>query len=63
LCGKTEEEELKELGRVLCVNHIDFNKNNLSLNNLNTLCLRCNVTINYNRNKYLNYFQGEMNYV
>jgi len=57
LCGKTEREELEELNRVLCVNHIDFNKNNCKESNLNTLCLRCNVKINRNREYWTNYFQ------
>lgn len=61
LCGRTEKEELEELNRVLSVNHIDFDKENLSPNNLNTLCLRCNVKINYNRDEYLYYFQERIN--
>ncbi|MBP7118925.1 hypothetical protein KBA63_02455 [Candidatus Woesebacteria bacterium] len=57
LCNRTEREELEELNRVLCVNHIDFNKNNCSINNLNTLCLRCNVKINRDRDYWTNYFK------
>lgn len=57
LCGRTEREELEELNRVLCVNHIDFNKNNCKENNLNTLCIRCNVKINREREYWMNYFQ------
>ena len=56
LCGKTEREELEELNRVLCVNHIDFNKKNCGEENLNTLCLRCNVKINRNRDYWTDYF-------
>lgn len=56
LCRKTEREELEELNRVLCVNHIDFNKNNCSENNLNTLCLKCNIKINRERDYWTNYF-------
>ena len=63
LCGKTEKEELKELKRVLCVNHIDFDKNNCFPENLNTLCVKCNVKINYDREKYTRYFQERINYV
>lgn len=58
LCKKTEREELEELNRVLCVNHIDFNKNNCSENNLNTLCTRCNIKINRERDYWTNYFQN-----
>lgn len=58
LCGRTEREELEELNRVLCVNHIDFNKNNCKENNLNTLCLRCNVRINREREYWTTFFQN-----
>lgn len=57
LCGKSEREELDELNRALCVNHIDFNKNNCNEENLNTLCQRCNIKINREREYFTNYFQ------
>lgn len=57
LCGKTEREELEELNRTLCINHIDFNKNNCKESNLNTLCLRCNVKINREREYWIEYFK------
>ena len=63
LCGKTEREELEELNRVLCVNHIDFDKNNCEENNLNTLCVRCNVKINREREYWEQYFQNHSEYV
>lgn len=56
-CGKSEREELEELNRVLCVNHIDFNKSNCTESNLNTLCVRCNVEINRNREHWTDYFK------
>lgn len=59
ICGKTEREELEELNRVLCVNHIDFDKNNCSESNLNTLCLRCNVKINRQRDYWTDYFNNK----
>lgn len=58
LCGRTEREELEELNRVLCVNHKDFDKNNCKLENLNTLCLKCNVKINREREYWTNYFNN-----
>ena len=61
LCGRTEQEELKEFRQVLTINHIDFNKNNCNENNLNTLCLRCNIKINFKRDYWMNYFKK--NYV
>lgn len=57
LCGRTEREELEELNQVLCVNHIDFDKNNCKEENLNTLCVRCNVKINREREYWTNYFK------
>ena len=56
VCGRTEREELEELNRALCVNHIDFNKQNCAESNLNTLCIRCNVKINRNREYWMDFF-------
>lgn len=58
LCGITEREHLEELNRVLCVNHIDFNKSNCIESNLNTLCLRCNIKINREREYWTEYFNN-----
>ncbi len=60
LCGKTEQEQLKELNRILTVNHIDFNKQNCKENNLNTLCCSCNFKINAKREFYTDYFNKMM---
>ncbi len=60
LCRKTEREELEDFNRVLCVNHIDFNKNNCSENNLNTLCVKCNTKICRERDYWTNYFNLEI---
>lgn len=57
-CPRTEQEELGEFNRVLCVNHIDFNKNNCDEKNLNTLCLRCNIQINRERGYWESYFKS-----
>jgi hypothetical protein len=60
LCGRTEKEEIAEIGHVLCVNHIDFDKNNCAEENLNTLCLRCNIKVNKERNYWTNFFKVNM---
>ena len=60
LCKKTEEEELCKLNRVLSVNHIDYNKKNCSINNLNTLCVSCNAKVNKDRDKWTNYFKKQL---
>ena len=57
LCGKTEQKELNQYDRRLCVNHIDFDKKNCSLKNLNTLCMMCNKMVNHNRHYWTIYFQ------
>ena len=57
LCGKTEKEELCENKRKLSVNHIDFDKNNCSLENLNTLCNVCNIKICKDRKYWTEFFQ------
>lgn len=59
LCGKTEKQELKEIKRALCVNHIDFNKDNCDPKNLNTLCCACNSTVNFDRKKWTKYFKSK----
>ena len=56
LCGRTEREELEELNYVLCINHIDYDKQNCKESNLNTLCRRCNIKINREREYWTNYF-------
>ena len=57
LCGKTEGEEKKTCGRILAVNHIDFDKKNCDESNLNTLCCSCNAKVNFHRAYYTEYFQ------
>ncbi len=48
-CEKTETQELKELGRVLSIHHIDYNKMNCGESNLITTCGYCNMSANGNR--------------
>lgn len=59
ICLRTEKQELDETGFVLCVNHIDFNKNNCEESNLNTLCRSCNLKINFKREYWTNYFKNK----
>lgn len=49
LCGMAEEESKRKWGQVLCVNHIDYNKQNCGETNLITLCRSCNSKANFNR--------------
>lgn len=49
LCNITEEEHIIVFGKVLCVHHVDYNKDNCNDDNLLTLCHACNIRVNYNR--------------
>ncbi len=60
LCNRTEVEHIQKYGIKLHINHIDFDKNNCSISNLNTLCISCNSKINYNREYYTKYFQDKL---
>lgn len=57
-CGITKEEELKIHGRKLAIHHIDYNKQNCSLENLITTCCTCNSKANYNIEYWISYFKG-----
>lgn len=52
LCNKKERESK----RALDVHHIDYNKENLEHNNLITLCLKCHMKTNFNRDYWFAYF-------
>lgn len=56
LCGIIEQESLIKYGRILSINHIDFNKQNCSEDNLNALCCSCNAKVNFNREYWTRYF-------
>jgi hypothetical protein len=60
LCGMAESKCIKKSGRVLSVNHIDFNKSNCSESNLNTLCVGCNSFVNKDREKWTLFFSKKM---
>jgi len=55
-CEKSQKEELKDLNKKLSIHHIDYNKFNNKINNLITLCERCNVGANSNINYWYSYF-------
>ena len=56
LCHKSEEQEIIELHRVLTCHHIDYNKKNCSEINLLSLCHKCNIKVNLNRDYWFAYF-------
>ena len=55
-CYKTEDE----LGETLCVHHIDYDKMNCLKENLISLCLKCHLKTNYNRDYWFAYFTALM---
>lgn len=52
ICGKTDIEN----GRKLDVHHKDYNKKNISIENLISLCRNCHVKTNSNRNFWIEKF-------
>jgi len=52
----TEEKHIDTVGKVLTIHHIDYNKYNCLPENLISLCDRCNVIANYNRDYWFAYF-------
>jgi len=56
-CNKSQEQELTQIKRKLGIHHIDYNKYNCKENNLITLCLKCNLKANSNRDYWYAYFR------
>lgn len=59
-CGKLEKAEIKEFGWNLAIHHIDYNKMNCKDDNLITVCVGCNSSVNFNRNHWINYFKEKI---
>lgn len=53
ICSCTEEE----LGKSLDVHHIDYKKDNCNPDNLISLCNRCHSKTNYNRERWVSFFE------
>ena len=60
-CGILQEElkqnEKSNYNKKLRVHHIDYNKQNNSIFNLISLCLKCHIKTNSNRKHWTNYFK------
>jgi len=55
LCRK-KQRNLTGYHKKLSIHHIDYNKKNCKQTNLITLCIKCNVKVNYNRDYWYAYF-------
>ena len=55
-CGITEYQHKDKFNKVLCVHHVDYNKQNCEEKNLITLCNKCNIKVNKNRDYWYAYF-------
>lgn len=59
-CGLTEAESIANDTQALPVHHIDYDKQNLSCNNLITLCMHCNGIANFNREYWEEHFREKI---
>lgn len=48
--------QAKKYNRELCVHHIDYNKSNCNKNNLITVCNKCNIQANYQKDFWYAYY-------
>jgi hypothetical protein len=55
ICGVSEVEN----GRRLCIHHIDYDKMNISLENLVSCCSRCHAKTNLSREYWIEYFKSK----
>jgi hypothetical protein len=55
-CNCTKEEHYKKYNRDIEVHHIDYDRENCKENNLITLCHKCNIEANFNRDYYYAYY-------
>jgi len=56
LCN-TNLEILRELNRCVHIHHINYDKKNSFPQNLITLCIKCHMITNFNRNRWKTFFQ------
>lgn len=56
LCGILEAKLVLKFKKKLSVHHIDYNKMNIELTNLISLCQKCHMKTNGNRDYYYAYF-------
>jgi hypothetical protein len=59
-CG-THQDELTGRHKKLHIHHIDYDKENCDPKNLISLCQKCHMKTNYNREYWYNYFINSQN--
>lgn len=61
ICGKSNEDCINKNGVCygLQVHHIDYNKKNNNIDNLITLCNKCHTKTNFNREKWIIFFNEQ----
>lgn len=57
-CGVSEQKSIIIERRKLSIHHIDYDKKNTCLQNCCSLCNKCNLMANLNRNVWIDYFQS-----
>lgn len=62
-CNISELTHLKKFKQKLHIHHIDYNKNNCCEENLITLCQKCNINANFNRDYWYAYFKYLIKYL
>jgi len=55
-CGLTQEEHINKWARDIEIHHIDYNRENCEKINLITLCHKCNMVANFNRDYYYAFY-------
>ncbi len=55
-CNMTQEEHYILYGKDIEVHHINYNKDNNSMDNFITLCHACNLRANYNRKNWREFY-------
>ena len=58
LCSIFEDDHRQLYGRRLAIHHVDYDKKNTFPQNCLTLCQRCNILVNKDRELWTNHFQA-----
>jgi hypothetical protein len=60
-CGMSEQNHIISKGQVLTVHHIDYNKKNTTEYNCCTLCNKCHIKTNIEREYWTSFFRNKIN--